>query len=570
MYNDEIKQIVEILESTVEAAYELQRLASEKKFKEMEMLLGDIIETGSALFDFSSQRKENNNVYSLLWKYAGNIRYSATGIHKALLDLSEENREYIAKKTEFELLPICRASHVQIKYMALIEPDETLRDEWIKGEGMELCRNHYHAKAREEGRYKYDLSIIILAYNNLNYTKKCLEMFLAHLPKKATYELILINHGSNDGTREFFESLKPTKQIDALYNGGLGITEGLINEGKYHVFISNDILITKDVLDVMYEAMEEDPEIGICLPMTPNLSNLQMPLNNGINIAYDSFEEMVNITDKYNNRDPRKEEQRVRVCTPLFMMNPAIFDEIYLNYVVHHDDIAFTDDMISLIYRRHGFKNVLLKDVYVHHFPSATIGALKAKRYEEGRKAFFNTFGIDPWGKGICWNYQLFNGVTFDKKDSKRILGINCGLGSDPLKIQQDIKEKTGEPLAEIVNITEKERKVPDLLGVSDRVYCYSGKEELFELINEKYDYIIIEDGFYNDMDLISMLYDRLLPDGFLIVMVYNEDIKTEQFIEREYKGRVQTVYSELTMFDFDDPMASGLPVKANFYVISK
>jgi len=64
----------------------------------------------------------------------------------------------------------------------------------------------------------------------------CLENLLKdlqQLPEEITYELILINHGSTDGTKEFFEQVGPHKQMDIEVNGGGMEALRRIMEGKY-------------------------------------------------------------------------------------------------------------------------------------------------------------------------------------------------------------------------------------------------------------------------------------------------------------------------------------------------
>ena len=49
------------------------------------------------------------------------------------------------------------------------------------------------------------VSIIIPCFNAVEYTKQCMESVLIHT--NVNYELILINNGSTDGTKEYFEIL---------------------------------------------------------------------------------------------------------------------------------------------------------------------------------------------------------------------------------------------------------------------------------------------------------------------------------------------------------------------------
>ncbi len=50
------------------------------------------------------------------------------------------------------------------------------------------------------------VSIVVLAYNQLEYTKQCIES-ISRYTSHIDYELITVDNGSSDGTREYFNGL---------------------------------------------------------------------------------------------------------------------------------------------------------------------------------------------------------------------------------------------------------------------------------------------------------------------------------------------------------------------------
>ena len=81
---------------------------------------------------------------------------------------------------------------------------------------MQAMRDLHHAPRTE---YPYDVTIVLCAYNKLEYTKAAVESIFAHTDfSSGRVELITINNGSDDGTREYFESLPHTKKINLKYN----------------------------------------------------------------------------------------------------------------------------------------------------------------------------------------------------------------------------------------------------------------------------------------------------------------------------------------------------------------
>ncbi len=116
-------------------------------------------------------------------------------------------------------------------------------------------------------------SIIIPCFNALEYTKQCIESVL--LQTNINYELILINNGSEDGTKEYFKSLtrslKPNKKLQKVTivqsKQNLGVAKALnlgISKsiGRYVCYLNNDVIVTKDWLKKIVKAAKSDKQIG--------------------------------------------------------------------------------------------------------------------------------------------------------------------------------------------------------------------------------------------------------------------------------------------------------------------
>lgn len=565
-------QIGDMLFTLIEADIELINLFNAGKMTDFLTLGEDVLNMSRSIMCVAKEREEIDSLYETLWKMAGNIEYSVSRVLIAAGCGDGEKRDFVAKKMEFELLPLCRAAYAFFRYHAQVKSSPRDIEKWMEEEGKELCKNYYLEQGKQTGEFKYDLSIRVLAYNNLEYTKMCVESIKRCLPQNATYELILINHGSSDGTKEFFETIKPDKQIDVLYNGGMGIAEAYIYEGKYPVFISNDVILTPPVLDLMFDAMENDPTIGCLLPMTANISNLQVPASNGIELKYDSIEELFEKVERFSVVDRCKEEVRFRLCTPLFTTSPEVYDDVYVNLLIFSNQLMFPDDLISLVCRRGGYKNVLMKNAYCHHFPSVTIRkeGLDQKKYDNGRKAFLEAYGIDPWGRGFCWTYELFHNVRFDKPDASRILGINCGLGSDPLKIQQELKETTGNTNVAITNVTNCNRYIPDLRCLSDEVYEYKERNEIFNQIKGDFDYIIVEDDLENGGKFILRLYDMLNEGGYLILFLAHWNSVLASSLKKQFENDIVVIDNVTFLPEIDETVSVDRMPMGEFLVIRK
>ncbi|WP_297639000.1 glycosyltransferase family 2 protein [uncultured Clostridium sp.] len=114
----------------------------------------------------------------------------------------------------------------------------------------------------------YKISIIIPAYNVINYIKETLESIYNQTFKE--FELILVDDGSTDGTYEVlrdYESLHENVKLIKQENSGPSIArnKGLEEaQGEYIVFVDSDDILPKDSLEFRYETVKSaKADIGI-------------------------------------------------------------------------------------------------------------------------------------------------------------------------------------------------------------------------------------------------------------------------------------------------------------------
>ena len=113
-----------------------------------------------------------------------------------------------------------------------------------------------------------DLSIIILCYKSKEHLKALLPSVFAST-KKYTYEVIIVDNDSRDGTAEGIESLLPSvpnlKLIRNQNNGfsagnNLGIKQA---SGKYILLLNPDTKVEPNTFEIMLDCMESKSDVGI-------------------------------------------------------------------------------------------------------------------------------------------------------------------------------------------------------------------------------------------------------------------------------------------------------------------
>ena len=132
---------------------------------------------------------------------------------------------------------------------------------------------------------KVSISIIIPVYNNLSFTQRCLKSLYLSLVAETlppSFEVIVVDNGSCDGTREWIEEFRKSgkPQSELIYhfhetnlgfakacNAGAGRTSG-----KYLIFLNNDTEVLGDALQKLVRTTEENPGAGIvgCRLLYPN------------------------------------------------------------------------------------------------------------------------------------------------------------------------------------------------------------------------------------------------------------------------------------------------------------
>lgn len=368
----------------------------------------------------------------------------------------------------------------------------------------------------EKKEHQPDVSVVLLAYNQLAYTKKCVESLLRHTTD-VEYELITINNGSSDGTEEYFNALPNVKKISFPENVGVdkAINCGFrIAEGKYTLNLSNDIIVTPRWLKNLVACADSDEKIGMVVPVCNFSSNHQT-----VGLPYASLAELDQITELYNKTNPAMWEERMRLITYTCLFRTDLQKEIG-GFDEDFNPGAYDDDAISFTIRRKGYKLILARDTYVHHFGSITFGAEYAKNNlaARNRALFMRKFGVDPWGATMI-DQQIVALADYRRKGTVNILGIGQSCGASLLQIKNGYRARGVNDVA-LHYLSETTHNLADLATVCRSVQVAPPSEVKQRFGQQAFDLIVVEsetdklhgiEAFYND------LCGMLSPGGRLI-----------------------------------------------------
>lgn len=361
------------------------------------------------------------------------------------------------------------------------------------------------------------VSVVVLAYNHLDYTKLCIES-LYRYTSDVDFELITVNNGSTDGTEEYFNSLPNEKKLNFPENIGVdkAVNQGFrMAQGKYTLNLSNDIVVTSRWLSNLVACMESDDKIGMVVPVCGFSSN-----NQQVNLYYHTLEEMQLIAQVYNKSNPDLWEERMKLVTYTCLFRTDVqkaiggFDEDF-------NPGAYDDDAISFRIRRMGYRLILAKDTYVHHFGSVTFNAEYAKNNlaQRNMRLFMQKFGVNSWVASMI-DFHVVDIADYSPRGEICILGIGSSCGPTLLQIKNRFRSKCVRDV-KLFYLSDQESSMPDLRSICDTCVCASDKELEEHFGSRLYDIAVVEsetDKLQNPGRFFDSLSRLLKKNGQLIL----------------------------------------------------
>ena len=358
---------------------------------------------------------------------------------------------------------------------------------------------------------KNKVSIIILSYNTMEITKLCLDS-IRRFTEPGSYEIIVIDNASSDGSVEYLQTLPDIKLIQNNENKGFpgGCNQGIsaAEKGNDILLLNSDTIVTPRWLRQLRTALYSDAKIGAVSCVTNCCSNRQQ-----ISVSYTSTAELAQFAENYNRTDEKKWIPFFRLVGFCMLIKRTVVDKIGCL------DEAFSpgnyeDDDYSFRIRQAGYKLLLCQDTFIHHFGSASFTKhlsaeeLKAKseRYnrllQRNQQIFFNKWQIS--GTSCAIDRLITEKMPDNLRVDANILHIGCGCGTGLYWL----KEKF--PTANISGIayTEAEARIAGWGFKTE--FCSNIAEKVFDLLQEDYDLIIVSD-LERQVQNIEGFLERLL-----------------------------------------------------------
>ncbi|MGG4049601.1 glycosyltransferase [Paenibacillus favisporus] len=362
-------------------------------------------------------------------------------------------------------------------------------------------------------------SMVILTYNQLEYTKLCIDS-IREFTKPGSYEIIIVDNFSTDGTREWLKEQKDIRVIMNERNLGFpkGCNQGIeIATGDFILLLNNDTVVTANWLDNMIKCLNSSPEIGAVGCLTNNCSYGQQ-----ISVPYlnSDLNEMQKFAANFNYSNEELWEERLKLVGFCYLFKKELVERIgFLDEIFTPGN--YEDDDYSLRIREAGYKLILCRDTFIHHFGSVSFKQ-NTDRFKDllssNRRKFMNIWGFDPDAQRINFGVVDQLREVFSEQAEIHILEIGCQCGGNLLKIKNDF------PHSQLYGL-EKNKSAAEIAGYIGNVKHVSDYYTELDYPDACFDAIVIDEILCEIADpwgLIDGLQKYLKPSGKFIIGVFN------------------------------------------------
>ena len=243
---------------------------------------------------------------------------------------------------------------------------------------------------------KVTLSIIIISYNTKELLKQCIESIVSNIAKPLSYEIIVVDNNSQDGSVKMLKKLKLKIIVN---NDNVGFAkannQGIkIAKGKYILLLNSDTIVLDNALNLLVDYLEKNPDIAV---LGPKLLNTDRTPQSSVG-SFPSLPVVANmlffehfIPNRFVRWSPKTTRAVDWVMGAALMSKREIFDKIGgldENIFMYMEELEWCCRV-----KKNGYK--------IHFYPQAKIVHLGQGSSKTGRKnPIINIY------KGLIYFYQ--------------------------------------------------------------------------------------------------------------------------------------------------------------------
>ena len=361
-----------------------------------------------------------------------------------------------------------------------------------------------------------NVSIVILSYNTLEYTKICIES-IRDTCYDGCCEIIVVDNASDDGSIEWLREQKDIVLIENSENTGFpaGCNNGIkaADQENDILLLNNDTIMLPNSLYWLRIGLYENEDIGSAGAVTNYASNDQIAGG-----QYETIEEYISYGTGVNI--PMVNPYELKLYLVMFA---TLIKREALNKVGLLDELFspgnFEDNDYGIRLLENGYKSILCHNSYIFHFGSKSFGKNRESYYER-LKINRNKFK-DKWGFYDDYYTHVRSDIIamMNPPENKhiKVLEIGCGLGETLAKIGYLF------PGAEVHGI----ELVDTIASIgNNRFDIRCGDIENMELDDDElYDYVIFADVLEHlryPEDVLVRMRKHLTECGYVLTSIPN------------------------------------------------
>ena len=435
--------------------------------------------------------------------------------------LDSESKSTNLKLVRNELIPEIGEAYVDLLFWGGCYPDADAMFEYYNNQMKEF----YPEPETEKGRYRYDLSVAVMADTGRKQVERCLESVSGAVPADLRCEYILFNDGQGRDVAELFENFadKDVKVVNYRNRTNSPSVIYQLVEGKNVLFMTSENELSETAVENMLKCLNSDRKVGAVSPVFVEKDELK---------ASEGNEYLWHQKSELNTDVVLARSADILLPTML----GAYFPFIARRYT------EFSSKAMSLIGRRNGKLLYEAGDALAYRLPRENDKDIEL----EGVRQFEKIMGINPLLDQDV-DEKLLSGLDFSGKEKRvDILGIDSSFGVNLMAIQDKVREQSHNLRTNIYSLTEQEMYARDLEAISRKAKVVSNWDREFDKCfpNARFDYIIMEQASDELLDLMFLLklLERLKDGGALAIHTADE-MPLSDYEPRKVVGDWQILY---------------------------
>lgn len=265
-----------------------------------------------------------------------------------------------------------------------------------------------------------EVSVIIVNYNTLETTKKCLDSIFEHT-KDVSFEVILVDNDSKDGSAEYFSRDTRIQFIESGSNLGFGKANNLgfkYATGRYVFLLNSDTLLLNNAIKEFRDAHDRMPNRVACLGCVLKAAD-GVTENNSYSYFPSLSVTMYGVLNLYL-RYQKKAKSFDDGKAPDFRVDYIIGADLFIRRDVIEELGLFDPDFfmyyeeseMQLRYARHGYESRIIRTPSIIHLECVSMGSSGKKPSIRQRLLYFKSMFLYMRKRYGVVKYSIFRGLV--------------------------------------------------------------------------------------------------------------------------------------------------------------